>query len=80
MMLFYLQRKKGKVRTNPLKGEYFLPSVVNEQLEEGTASVQVLTCEETWYGVTYREDLALVKEKIAHMKNQGIYSENLWDL
>ena len=65
--------------SNPLKGEYFLPSVVNDQLKAGTASVRVLPCEETWYGVTYREDLASVKDAIAGMKKQGIYSENLWN-
>jgi dTDP-glucose pyrophosphorylase len=65
--------------SNPLKGEYFLPSVVNDQLKAGTASVRVLPCEETWYGVTYREDLASVKDAIANMKKQGIYSENLWN-
>ena len=41
--------------------------------------IQVLPCEETWYGVTYREDLDSVKEAIANMKKQGIYTENLWD-
>ena len=65
--------------SNPLKGEYFLPSVVNDQLKAGTASVRVLPCEETWYGVTYREDLASVKDAIAGMKKQGIYTEDLWD-
>ena len=65
--------------TNPLKAEYFLPSVVNDQLQAGTASVRVLPCEETWYGVTYREDLDSVKEAIANMKKQGIYEENLWN-
>lgn len=65
--------------TNPLKGEYFLPSVVNDQLQAGTATVRVLPCEETWYGVTYREDLDSVKEAIRRMKNEGIYDENLWD-
>ena len=65
--------------SNPLKGEYFLPSVVNDQLKAGTASVRVLPCEETWYGVTYREDLASVKDAITGMKKQGIYSENLWN-
>ena len=49
------------MKTNPLKCEYFLPFVVNEQLADKSASVQVLPCEETWYGVTYREDLASVK-------------------
>ena len=64
--------------TNPLKGEYFLPSVVNDQLVAGTATVRVLPCEETWYGVTYREDLESVQNAIADMKAKGIYKEDLW--
>ena len=63
---------------NPAKCEYFLPFVVNEQLEDGSASVQVLPCEETWYGVTYREDLDSVRSAIARMKNEKIYEEVLW--
>ena len=66
------------MKTNPLKCEYFLPFVVNEQLADKSASVQVLPCEETWYGVTYREDLASVKEAVAKMKAEGIYTEELW--
>lgn len=64
--------------TNPLKGEYFLPTVVNAQIEEKIASVRVLPCEETWYGVTYREDLDSVKAAIRRMKDEGIYEEVLW--
>lgn len=63
---------------NPLKCEYFLPSVVNSQLEDGSATVQVLPCEEVWYGVTYREDLQSVQNAIAKMKQDGIYEEELW--
>ena len=63
---------------NPLKCEYFLPSVVGAQLQEGTASVQVLPCEEVWHGVTYREDLESVRTAIAQMKKQGIYEDTLW--
>lgn len=64
---------------NPLKCEYFLPFVVNEQLAEGSASVRVLPCEETWYGVTYREDLESVCAAIEDMKAKGIYKEGLWE-
>ena len=67
------------IATNPMKGEYFLPSVVNDQLQAGTATVRVLPCEETWYGVTYGEDLDSVKTAIAQMKKKGIYEENLWN-
>lgn len=64
---------------NPLKCEYFLPTVVNRQLEEGTASVRVLPCEEVWYGVTYREDLQSVKDAIARMQEDGTYTKELWN-
>lgn len=64
---------------NPLKCEFFLPTVVNTQIAEGSASVRVLPCEETWYGVTYREDLESVCSAIAAMKAQGIYTDALWD-
>ena len=54
-------------------------SVANEQLAEGKATVQVLDCNETWYGMTYREDLDSVRQAIMDMKAQGIYPANLWD-
>ena len=63
---------------NGEKCEYFLPFVVDEQICDGTASVHVLPCEETWYGVTYREDLDSVCAAIARMKAEGIYKEDLW--
>ena len=69
----------GAMSNNPLKGEYYLPGVVNQQLADGSASVRVLPCEESWYGVTYREDLESVKEAIAQMKLQGLYTANLWN-
>ena len=66
------------VAQNPLKSEFYLPVVVNQQLQEGTASVQVLLCEEVWHGVTYREDLPSVKEAICALKAAGVYEERLW--
>ena len=67
-----------EVPLDPRKRECYLPSVVNQQLEEGTARVRVLPCEEVWHGVTYREDLASVKEAICALKAAGVYEERLW--
>ena len=67
-----------EVPLDPLKREFYLPSVVNQQLEEGTARVRVLPCEEVWHGVTSREDLASVKEAICALKAAGVYEERLW--
>lgn len=68
-----------KLPVDPLKCEYFLPFVVDEQIKQGQAGVQVLPCEEVWYGVTYREDLEGVRTAIEDMKKQGIYTTQLWD-
>ena len=54
------------------------PFVANEQLVEGKAAVRVLDCSETWYGMTYREDLDSVRRAIADMRKQGIYPDKLW--
>ena len=66
------------LHTNPMKAEYFLPSVVNELLEEEKADVRVLTSKDKWYGVTYKEDKPVVMEAIRRMKAQGRYPEYLW--
>lgn len=65
--------------SNPLKSEYFLPSVVNELLSEGKADVQVLTSRERWYGVTYKEDKPVIVAAVRRMKEQGLYPEKLWE-
>lgn len=67
------------LKTNPLKCEYFLPSVVGELLEEEKATVEVLKSEDKWYGVTYKEDKAVVTAAIGKMKKEGIYPLNLWE-
>ena len=66
------------VPQDPLKREFYLPVAVNAQLQEGTARVRVLPCEEVWHGVTYREDLASVKDAIRALKAAGVYEERLW--
>lgn len=67
-----------EVPQNPQKCEFYLPSVVNAQLQAGTTRVRVLPCSEVWYGVTYHEDLASVQAAIARMKAEGRYPESLW--
>ena len=64
---------------NPEKAEYFLPGVANAQMHECGDSVRLLPCEETWYGVTYREDLPSVQAAVADMKCRGIYPAALWE-
>ena len=65
---------------NPLKGEYFLPSVVSQLIGEGKARVKVLRSEDKWYGVTYREDKPTVVAAIGEKTKSGLYPDNLWEV
>ena len=67
------------LRENPLKGEYYLPSVVTQLLEEGKARVKVLRSHDKWYGVTYQADKPVVVAAIAEKTAQGLYPDKLWD-
>lgn len=61
-----------------MKGEYFLPSIVEGQIKEGKAEVHVLKTPDKWYGVTYHEDHDIVASAIQSMKDKGIYPEVLF--
>ena len=70
--------EKG-LKENPMKCEYFLPSVVSDLLGEERATVSVLTSADKWYGVTYKEDKPVVVAAIKKLKEEGLYPERLWE-
>lgn len=63
---------------NPMKCEYFLPTVVDNLEKAGRAEVSVLSSKDKWFGVTYKEDKPVVVEAIRKMKEDGLYPEKLW--
>lgn len=67
------------LEVNPLKCEYFLPTVVDELLHT-KATVTVLHSADRWYGVTYKEDKPIVVNAIKSLQEEGIYPENVWAL
>ena len=69
---------KDGLKNNPLKCEYFLPTVVSNLLAENRATVTVLTSQDKWFGVTYKEDKPVVMAAIQNMKDNGIYPEEVW--
>ncbi|MCD8144971.1 MAG: nucleotidyltransferase [Oscillospiraceae bacterium] len=63
---------------NPAKGEYFLPTVVSQLLDEGKARCYVLSSRDKWYGVTYQADKPEVMEALAQKVQEGVYPSPLW--
>ncbi|MGL4344868.1 MAG: phosphotransferase [Cellulosilyticaceae bacterium] len=64
--------------SNPLKCEFFLPSVVDGLIKTNQATVTVLNSTDHWYGVTYKEDKPRVVEAIAQLQKDALYPQKLW--
>jgi len=63
---------------NPMKGEYYIQTPINDQITDGSASYEVLTSGDKWFGVTYKEDKPEVVAKFAALKDDGTYPRELW--
>ena len=63
---------------DPLKGEYYLPSVISQLIGEGKARVKVLRSTDKWHGVTYQADKPVVVAAIAEKTASGLYPDDLW--
>ena len=66
------------LKNNPLKGEYFLPFVVQTLLTENRATVKVETSADKWYGVTYAADKPVIVAALREKTAQGLYPDSLW--
>ena len=67
-----------EVPLNPLKAEYLIPTFIGQLLEQDKLSVKVLRTDDTWYGMTYKEDVPAVKESFREMLAKGVYREELF--
>ena len=70
---------KDVVPTNPEKCEFLIPTFVGELLEQGKVKVKVLKSNDTWYGMTYKEDVPVVKESFKEMIESGKYKADLYE-
>lgn len=61
-----------------LKAEFYIPTLINEILKSGKASVKVLKSDAKWFGVTYKDDKEIVQKEIGELKKQNIYPKKLW--
>lgn len=61
-----------------VKGECYLPSVVERMLQSGQAYVRALPASDRWIGITYAEDLQPARRLIRDLVEAGKYPPNLW--
>jgi NDP-sugar pyrophosphorylase family protein len=60
------------------RSEFYLPVAVSDLVAAGAATVEVLPCEDTWFGITYREDRAGVVASIGARVRAGEYPARLF--
>ena len=59
--------------------EYLVPIEVNKYLEKGLIDVEVINTTSKWHGVTYKEDLNILKFEISNMIENNVYPLKLWN-
>jgi NDP-sugar pyrophosphorylase family protein len=60
--------------------ELYLPAVIDRLVSEGTATVDVLTSPDQWFGMTYAADRGAVAARLADLVASGEYPSPLgWD-
>ncbi|MBQ0036611.1 MAG: nucleotidyltransferase [Firmicutes bacterium] len=66
------------IKNNPIKYEALLPNHVGVLVNNKQCNVKVLTSNDSWFGVTYKEDKPKVVAKIQALKDEGVYPDQLF--
>ena len=78
--IFSLLRKEFKIflekNINEKKNEFLLPEVIGKEIKN---NVFVDTTNENWFGVTYKDDSEIVRNKIKELVKKNTYPSLLWD-
>ena len=67
-----------KENINVPKSEFLIPTVVDELVHEGKASLKLLKTSSVWFGVTYKEDKPGVVKALNDLVEQGVYKKGLY--
>lgn len=67
-----------EVAKDVYKSECLIPTTIGELIEKGEAKVKMYASQDTWQGVTYKEDKPGVMAALAQLKADGLYPQKLW--
>lgn len=67
-----------KENINVPKSEFLIPTVVDELVHEGKATLKLLSTSSVWFGVTYKEDKPGVVKALNDLVKAGVYKKGLY--
>lgn len=78
----YAEQYFIKFLTNPntdlLKSEFYLPTIIQNMIDENIIKMKVIETNDIFCGITYKEDLIELKDHINNLINNGVYPDKLW--
>lgn len=63
---------------NELKSEFYIPSVVNEMIHNGSCTLSVRQTPSKWFGVTFAADRPATVSQFSNLVQQGVYPSPLF--
>ena len=64
----------ASIPEDDLTSEYLLPNIIDDLIQKDQALVTLLSTQDKWFGVTYKEDKEAVIQSIKDLISQGLYS------
>lgn len=61
-----------------LKAEFYIPSVVNDLIQDGKIDLKVIGTPSKWFGVTYAADRPATVAQFAKLVDEGVYPSPLF--
>jgi len=65
------------LESGDLKSEYLLPTIIGDYIQQGKADVVVLPTADKWFGMTYQEDIPVVRQAFHQLVEEGAYPKDI---
>ena len=59
--------------------EFLMPIILDKMIKQNKATMKIIPTNEKWIGMTFREDMQLVRNSLQNLKDAGIYPQKLWN-
>ena len=60
-----------------IKSEFLLPDIIDGLIKKKEACVKLIPTHDKWFGITYKEDMGLVRSSIEQLVKKGEYPVNV---
>ena len=74
----FADRFEEGVKENPDTFEETISDAVQSILERDKGTVKCIPVEEKWFGMTYLEELNIVKDRLREVREEGVYVQDKW--